>query len=124
MPHQSLCHPGPTYLVPTFRISIEILDDPIYVARIVRQRDHGVRPVEQLPKYLVLRALTYHDGSGCRSFKIPVTKLDLISSMVRFVNPPGIDDEILTPFGDVREKRPVLFRVDRLISVDGVMKIK
>ena len=43
---------------------------------------------------------------------------------MRFVDLPGIDDKIPTSLGNVRKKRPVLLRVDGLISPHAVMKIE
>src|SRR5262249_1412170 len=107
MSHQSLYYGASPYSFLAFRVSIELLNNRSYIARIVGKLSHCFRPVEQSLKFLVLWALSYHDGSGCCSLEIPITSLNLIAPYFRFIDFAGIDDKVSTPLGNIRQKRPV-----------------
>src|SRR6266446_1321840 len=112
MSHQGLGYTSSPYSTLPFRISIEILDNRIYIARIVRQLGHRLRPVEQSVEFLILWALSYHYGSRCCSFIVPVASLNLITPDIRLIDQPGVNNKVSAPLGNVRKKRPVLLRVD------------
>src|SRR6185312_3945683 len=124
MSHQSLDHTGSPPCVLSLWISIETLDNSVYVARTKRQGRHWFRPVEQLFKLFILWELPYHDCSRRGSFKIPVADLDLIAPFLWLIDQPGIDEEISASLGLVRKKRPVLACVDSLIPGKAVVEVE
>ena len=124
MSQQSLYHIGAPNTGPSFWIFIESLYNGIYVGGIVRELSHRFRPVEQFRKFVILWALTYHDRSRRSPFEVSVAYLNLVTPLFWLVDHSGINDEVSTPLGNAREKRPVLLGVDGLATANAIINIK
>ena len=86
--------------------------------------DHRILPEKNAFEFCIVRNLADHDGAWRGSFEVSVSKLALPTCFFGKVNFARIYDEVPAPFCHTRHEQPMLFQIEGMEVVDGVVDIE